>query len=87
MANHEGGVHFRTVLLTNQLNYLTVKRLFAVSIVFSRSLKKNATLFKFNAVVKGLAIMTALPAYPVSKVGRSSLQVLLILLAVTIIQY
>ena len=31
--------------------------------------------------------MTALPAYPVSKVGRSSLRVLLILLAVTIMQY
>ena len=30
--------------------------------------------------------MTALPAYPVSKVGRSCLRVLLILLAVTIMQ-
>ena len=28
--------------------------------------KKNATL---NAVVQGLSIMTALPAYPVGKVG------------------
>ena len=25
MANHEGGVHFQTVLLTNQLNYFMVK--------------------------------------------------------------
>ena len=49
--------------------------------------KKTATLFQLNAVVQGLAIMTALPAYPVSKVGRSSLRVLLILLAVTIMQY
>ena len=46
--------------------------------------KKNATLFQLNAVVQGLAIMTALPAYPISKVGRSSLRVLLILLAVTL---
>ena len=51
--------------------------------------KKIATLFQLNAVVQGLVIgqMTALPAYPVSKVGRSSLRVLLILLAVTIMQY
>ena len=49
--------------------------------------KKIATLFQLNAVAQELAIMTALPAYPVSKVVQSSLRVLLILLAVTIMQY
>ena len=84
MANHEGGVHFQTVLLTNQFNYLTVKCIFAVSFVFSKSLKK-LRLYIFSC--SGIIVMTTLPAYPVSKVGRSSLRVLLILFAVTIVQY
>ena len=54
--------------------------------MYSRSFKKIETLFQLDAVVQGLAMMTALPAYPVSKVGRSNLRVLLILLFVTIMQ-
>ena len=46
-----------------------------VLICVIEKIQRIATSFQLDAVVQGLATMTAVPAYPVSKVGRSSLWV------------